>query len=102
MLMVASSPQRAPPLSASSVSHPEARRSLARRTDGSHACLRRFEKLAKETAGGASCTRTIFGFYSRRPRLSAGAIAVVDGLMCINAKRRWGVCDALRHEWVRG
>ena len=50
---------------------------------------------------GASATQTIFGFYSRKCRLSAPPVTLVDRLMCIDTKRRWGVRDAIRHEWVR-
>ena len=70
------------------------------RADLAPARRRRYAALLKETARGASATRTIFSFYSRRCRLSSPPVAMVDGLLCIDPKRRWGVHDALRHTWM--
>ena len=48
----------------------------------------RFTRACRAQAAGASVTRTIFGFYQRPVPLSAELVALLDGLLQADPRRR--------------
>ena len=62
----------------------------------------RFTRACRAQAAGASVTRTIFGFYQRPVPLSAELVALLDGLLQADPRRRLSLAAAAASPWFAG